>query len=82
MNLARRRSDHKPTTRYRCQRSGTPFSSCSPASSKVRAAAGQCGEEASRTTCRELRTGDAREVCADTRGEVYPPLNACKEVAP
>jgi hypothetical protein len=24
------------TTRYRCQRSGTPFSSCSPASSKVR----------------------------------------------
>ena len=26
----------QPTTRYRCQRSGTPFSSCSPASSKTR----------------------------------------------
>ncbi len=25
-----------PTTRYRCHRSGTPFSSCSPASSKER----------------------------------------------
>ena len=34
--ISMRTPSYERTTRYRCQRSGTPFSSCSPASSKVR----------------------------------------------
>ena len=68
----------QPTTRYKCQRSGTPLSSCSPASSKMRP------DPATRslTVC-ETSTWPARAFAADAGADVdrYPAWLAADDVA-